>query len=69
MAQYRVEWQMGGEMILDYPDDDAPSNLRDFVLTALDMKARDIGDDVADDAGGNLRSSDGTAEITFAKLS
>lgn len=68
MAQYRIEWQMGGEMILDYPDDDAPSNLSDFVLGALDSKANDMGEYVADDAGAHLRSGDGTAEITYAKL-
>lgn len=68
MTRYHIEWQMGGEMILDYPDDDAPSNLSDFVLTVLDSKANDVADDVADDAGAHLHSGDGTAEISFARL-
>lgn len=68
MSIYRIEWQMGGEMLLDYPDDDAPSNLGDFVSKVLDMKANDMADDVADEAGANLRSGDGTAEITIARL-
>lgn len=68
MAKYMINWQMGGEMILDYPDDDAPSNLSDFVLSVLDSRADEMADDVADAAGADLASGDGTAEITFRRL-
>lgn len=68
MAKYRIEWQMGGEMILDYPDNDESENLDDFVLSVLNGKAMDVGADLADEAGANLQSGDGTAEITFSRL-
>lgn len=74
MSRFRIEWQMGGEIHLQFQDDHTASEphedgLSSEVLDELQSKADGIADYIAYEMGGDLRSGDATAEVTVRRLS
>ncbi len=70
MAKYRVEWQMGGEFVVEIDDKIPQKSVERGIDLSLESIAVDASENVASDQGFYLVSGhcDGTAESTIHKL-
>lgn len=69
MAEYGIEWQIGGETRISISDEATEVEVRKTIEQALSGIAEDTADDIASDLGAGVISYDGMAEATITRLS
>lgn len=68
MSEYRIEWQMGGEVRISISDEATEDEVRKEVERTLAGISEDVADDIGSELDAGVISYDGTAEATVFKL-
>jgi hypothetical protein len=67
MAEYRVEWKMGGEALINVGWPHTEDEVRKAVERTLAGIAEHVADDIAGEVNAGVISYNGTAEATILK--